>query len=140
LPGKDEPVTPDAATLKHLDFLQAAIARMGSHSFAIKGWGITISTAILAVGTKEGDARYFAVGLLPVLLFWGLDSYFLVLERRFRALFKTVASGNGAATFDMSPGAIKIGDVATTMARPALLAVHGTLLMTLMAARALTAA
>lgn len=124
------------AALKYLDFLQAAIARMGGHSFAIKGWCITVSTAILAAGTKDGNESFFAVGLLPVLLFWGLDSYFLTLERGFRSLFRAAAAAQDSrpVAFEMSPGAATPGQVIATMARPALVAVHGTLFVTLLGA------
>jgi hypothetical protein len=127
-------MTTDAG-LKHLDFLQGAINRMAGHCFAIKGWSITVTTAMVAAGAKETHV-FFAVAVLPVLLFWGLDSYFLVIERRFRRLFVDAGAAviaGGPATFAMSPGKIRAGDVARMMARPALLAVHGTLLAALAA-------
>jgi hypothetical protein len=120
---------------KYLDYLQAAITRMAGHGFAMKGWSITVTTAVLGVASKAGDAHLCVIGLLPVLLFWGIDTYFLVLERRFRSLFKAAAkqaAGTGAATLDMSPGTVGWRDVARILPRPALLAVHGTLAASLL--------
>jgi len=123
-----------------MDLLQAAIARMAGHCFAIKGWSITVTTAVIAVATKGGDPAFVSIGLLPVILFWGLDAYYLVLERRFRLLFKAavtrLASDEGA-TFEMSPGAVNFREVVSTTARPALLFVHGALLIVVILVRVL---
>jgi hypothetical protein len=63
---------------------------LGTNSFLVKGWAVTVSGAFLgfAIGGKEwalGVAR-----LLPVALFWLLDAYFLRAERLFRALHDAV--------------------------------------------------
>ena len=34
--------------LKHLEFIQNIITRMNTNSFLIKGWAVTIASAILA--------------------------------------------------------------------------------------------
>ena len=122
----------DLAT-KYLDYLQAAIARMAGHCFSIKGWSITVTTAVLGLAAKEGAADLCLIGLLPVLLFWGLDSYFLVLERRFRKLFAAAAQSERTdrVSFDMSPGTVGAADIIAVMKRPALLAVHGPLTLAL---------
>jgi hypothetical protein len=39
----------DTASTKHLEMLQAAIARMASHSFVAKGWSVTLATAMLGL-------------------------------------------------------------------------------------------
>ena len=71
--------------LKHLDFLQSVISRMAANSFLIKGWAVTLVSALLAFGTKEAKPTYAALATYPTLAFWGLDAYYLMQERLFRA-------------------------------------------------------
>ena len=46
--------------LKHLEFIQNVITRMNRNSFQLKGWAITIVSAILALAasTKNYDILY----------------------------------------------------------------------------------
>jgi len=76
-----------ADRIKHLEFIQAVIARLGTSSFLVKGWGVTIAAAFFAVLAKNLDGAVAAVGLIPLLAFWFLDSYFLWQERLFRRLY-----------------------------------------------------
>jgi len=75
--------------LEHLKMLQAIITRMASNSFMVKGWCITLVSALLALSAK--DARFMVfVAYLPVLMFWWLDAFFLHQERLFRELYDHV--------------------------------------------------
>ncbi len=76
--------------LKHLEMIQAVINRLASNSFRVKGWSVVLVTALLALGAQNGSARMALVSLIPVLVFWGLDGYYLSQERLFRALFNCV--------------------------------------------------
>lgn len=80
------------AKLKHLDYIQAAIARMSNSSFLFKGWSITIAGALLGFAVVEDKSGLVAIALVTTLLFWGLDGYYLWLERGFVALHKHVAA------------------------------------------------
>lgn len=84
------------AKLKHLEFIQAAIARMATNSFLFKGWAITIATGLAAFGTAKDKPALLLVALIPTLLFWALDGYYLWLERGFVALHQQVAAKNEA--------------------------------------------
>ncbi|MBE7635178.1 hypothetical protein F7642_12680 [Tenacibaculum finnmarkense genomovar ulcerans] len=79
---------------KHLEFIQGVINRHNSNSFKIKGWAITITSAIFALtGTiKEPYLCFIAIG--PIMMFWILDSMFLANERCFVSLYSCVAKGN----------------------------------------------
>jgi hypothetical protein len=79
------------AKLKHLEFIQTVIARMSNCSFAFKGWSITITGALLAFAVTNDKTPLVLVALYSTLLFWGLDGYYLWLERRFIELYKKVA-------------------------------------------------
>jgi hypothetical protein len=76
--------------LKHLEFIQAVIARQANNSFLVKGWGLTVAGAFYAFAANRLNWRIALVGLLPAFTFWGLDAYFLRQERLFRCLYDTV--------------------------------------------------
>ena len=76
--------------LKHLEFIQGVINRLASDSFRMKGWSVVLVAAILVLVAREGQNEFTPVGLVPVLIFWGLDGYFLWQERLFRALYDHV--------------------------------------------------
>jgi hypothetical protein len=78
------------AKLKHLEFIQDVIKRMNSNSFLIKGWCITLISAIFAITHK--NSGFFLIPYFSIPIFWGLDSYYLSQEKRFRELYNHVAS------------------------------------------------
>ncbi len=79
------------SNIKHLEFIQAVITRMNTNSFQIKGWAITIAAALLAVFASTKNELFILVSLLPVAVFWFLDTYYLMQERKFRGLYNDVA-------------------------------------------------
>jgi hypothetical protein len=78
-------------TVKHLEFIQGVITRMNTNSFQIKSWGITITAALLALYANSNNAKYLLVAIVPNLLFWFLDTYYLQQERKFRGVYNDVA-------------------------------------------------
>lgn len=70
--------------------IQSVISRMASNSFLIKGWCVTLVSAIFALAAKEPNNLFIAVALFPVIMFWFLDGYFLFQERLFRKLYDSV--------------------------------------------------
>jgi len=75
---------------QHLEMIQNVISRMASNSFALKGWAVTLVAGILVLAEKDTEKMYFLVALLPIVVFWGLDSYYLLQERLYRALYEKV--------------------------------------------------
>lgn len=71
--------------IKHLDMVQAVVARLGSNGFVIKGWAVTVAGAFQGFGITRENAWLALAGVLPTCLFWFLDSSFLRSERAFRA-------------------------------------------------------
>lgn len=73
----------------HLQMIQSIIARMGENSFSLKKWSIGMMIAIFAFA---GDSTHEAsiIALVPLIVFWFLDAYYLMLERKFRALYDDV--------------------------------------------------
>lgn len=80
--------------LEHLKLIQNVITRMAGNSFLIKGWTITLVSAILALAAKDPNKLFIAVALFPVIMFWFLDGYFLYQERLFRKLYDGVREKN----------------------------------------------
>ena len=76
--------------IQHLEFIQNIINRMNSNSFQIKEWMITIVSALLALYASSDNVTYIFVAIVPTLLFWYLDAYYLQLERKFRGLYDDV--------------------------------------------------
>ncbi len=76
--------------LKHLEMVQSVINRMANNSFMLKGWAVTLVAGIFVLAGKDTDKLYFLVAYIPVIVFWGLDSYYLLQERLYRGLYEKV--------------------------------------------------
>lgn len=79
---------------KHLALVQGVVNRLAGNSFALKGWSVTLVSALLALAAKDAGTRLVAIALLPTLTFWGLDGYFLAQERLFRSLYVPLIDPN----------------------------------------------
>lgn len=92
--------------IEHLKMIQGIIARMNTNSFQIKGWTITLVSALLALYANSGKVTYIFIAIIPVLIFWFLDSYYLQQERKFRALYNDIVNaanyGTDIKEFEMS--------------------------------------
>lgn len=80
--------------IKHLEMIQSVISRMAHNSFIIKGWGVTLVIAMFAFIGNNLEAAYIPLIMAPIILFCGLDTYYLMLEKRFRELYKITAKKN----------------------------------------------
>lgn len=77
--------------MKHLEFIQNVITRMNTNSFQIKGWNITIVSAILAIFVATENKYFLLSAIFSSVIFWFLDTYYLLQERKFRGLYNDVA-------------------------------------------------
>jgi hypothetical protein len=82
-----------AERIKHLEMIQAVVARLGTDSFLVKGWAVTLSSALFGFAIAGRDWKLALLAVVPASALWGLDAYFLRAERLFRALFDTVRAG-----------------------------------------------
>lgn len=85
-------------SIKHLEFIQSNIVRMNQNSFQMKGWTITIISALLVIfaasinnKTGFGNVGFIFAAIVPTFLFWFLDSYYLQQEKKFRGIYNDVA-------------------------------------------------
>lgn len=80
--------------IKHLDYIQDAIMRMNKNSFQLKEWCIGILSALLVVFIKwDVDETMLLISIVPTIMFWCLDSYYLLEERKFREVFDVAKNG-----------------------------------------------
>ncbi len=86
---------------KHLEFIQAIINRMNSNSFQLKGWAITIVSALLAIYASSSNVNFIFIAIFPTILFWFIDAYYLQQERKFSGLYNDVVAGVSPNDFTM---------------------------------------
>lgn len=95
----------DEKKIAYLGFIQAIVSRMANNAFAVKGWSISISTAIIAAGIALQSWQIITLTILPIILFVFLDSYFFIQEKNYRDLFNKKRNQNfdEADQFNLSP-------------------------------------
>lgn len=71
--------------------IEGIIERMGSNSFHLKGWAVTLVSIIGALSAQGSDRRFFLLSFLPLIAFWLLDAYYLQMERKYEVLYKNVS-------------------------------------------------
>lgn len=75
---------------KHLEFIQSVIIRMNSNSFLIKGWTITLVSALFMLATRDANVKYVIISYFAIPVFWILDGFYLSQERQYRELYNHV--------------------------------------------------
>lgn len=94
--------------IAHLTFVQGVISRMAANSFLVKGWTIALVAALLAIGADKLTFSYLIIVLVPVILFWWLDAFYLHQETLYRKLYEIVASKEDRdIDFDMNASGLK---------------------------------
>ena len=90
--------------VKHLEFIQGVVNRLGSNAFLLKGWSMTVlvAGALLMVRLRPDQPLLVLTLLVPVFGFWLLDAYFLWQERLFRAEYDRVRQQD-ETDFAMNP-------------------------------------
>ncbi len=89
--------------LKHLELIQGVINRMAGNSFLLKGWSVTLISALFALAAKDSNQFFIYLAYFPCVAFWGLDGYFLWQERMYRKLYKKVTeTAPESIDFDMN--------------------------------------
>lgn len=111
---------------------------MNTNSFQLKGWAVTISSALLAVYATTKNNNFILVSMFPVIVFWFLDAYYLMQERKFRGLYKDVAGiskePKELKTFEMRPDLYIGGEYcySDTLLSPTISGLYAPLIMILL--------
>ena len=118
--------------IKHLEFIQGVVNRLSTNSFLLKGWSVVLVAALLGLGSQDEQERLVFLALLPVVVLWGLDGYFLWQERLYRHLYDFVRQKDAAEIdFSMNPAPVighDSGWIAATFSKT-LIAFHGVLII-----------
>jgi len=76
--------------LKHLEFIQGVVNRLSTNSFLLKGWSVVLVSALFALAAADTDPNFVLLAYIPAVMFWGLDGYFLSVERAYRKHYDAV--------------------------------------------------
>lgn len=79
---------------QHLIFIQEIVARMANVSAMVKGWSLTVVTAVFGVAVGTNSWKMAILGIGVALIFGYLDAHYLGLERNYRRLFNAVIDSN----------------------------------------------
>lgn len=106
---------------KEIELIQACITRMASNSFSMKGWHIGIISALFAFFFNKETINMniiFIIIAVVTLAFWYLDSYYLMLERKYRWKYAWVITNRvnqktptSDYLFDLNPDKMNMWEV-----------------------------
>jgi hypothetical protein len=60
----------------------------------LKGWAVTLVAGSFVLTDRDSNAIYFLVAYVPTVLFWFLDSFYLMLERQYKHLYEIISDRN----------------------------------------------
>lgn len=93
----------DDKTIQYLQMIQDVIGRMSTASAIFKGFCATTISGIFAISATDINNWILLLTLVPLLCFFMLDVYYLLLEKRFRVLYNSVREGKKELNFDLMP-------------------------------------
>lgn len=76
--------------IKHLEMVQAVIARLSNSAFVVRGWAVTVVGLLSGFAINSSNWQLALVSAATTVAFWGLDTYFLRAERLFRELYDAI--------------------------------------------------
>ncbi len=76
--------------IKYLEMIERIIERMEKNSFSLKSWAMTLVVAISALSANDSEKKFILIALIPIFIFWLLDSFYLQTERKYRVLYRNV--------------------------------------------------
>ena len=77
--------------IRYLEALQRVIDRLSNTSFILKGWAVSLVAGLMALAASGSNRGYVLIAYIPIVVFWFLDAYFLMMERQYRDLFRNNA-------------------------------------------------
>lgn len=97
----------------HLTNILSVITRMGNNSFALKGWAVGVMIAVYSFASSNTH-KAIIVTLIPLVVIWILDAYYLMTERKFRKLYDEERMKNEEEidfSMDYNNVVLKIGEL-----------------------------
>jgi hypothetical protein len=75
------------ATQSYLGILQGVISRMAANSASSKTWCIALVSAVVVIIADKEKPDFVWISIIPIVLFFFLDAYYLGLEQQVRELY-----------------------------------------------------
>lgn len=92
--SNNRPTDTDENKRLHLQMIENTISRMGSNSFLIKGWSLTAIGGLITLYFANIEHAWayslLWMAFIICLMFWVIDTYYLQIEHRYRALYDHV--------------------------------------------------
>lgn len=91
--------------VKHLEMIQNIVDRMNRNSFQVKALTTVILAGVFTVFSRIKYVEILYVTIIPVILLWVLDSFYLQTERKFIELYSDIVKGTrykSKNVFDMN--------------------------------------
>lgn len=120
--------------LAHLQMIETVISRMAGNSFLLKGWSITLVSALFALAAAKSNIHFVFLAYYPAIMLWILDGYFLRQERLFRKLYDYVREqsiNDIDFSMDANKFANNIDNLATICFSLTLRLFHGTIVVSI---------
>ncbi len=113
--------TPNVDRLK---LIQAIIDRMARNSFALKGWAVTLTGALLSLAVSRQDDAIIAITIYVIAAMAILDAYYLALERAYRHLYNQ-ATAQPDTEWSLQVAKTTPSDVTRALASPSITLFYG---------------
>ena len=84
----------------HMDLVEAQILRMSENSKQMKTWCFALVTGVVGIYVQTNNWRFLWIGFIAIFLFAWLDAYYLLLERKFRCVYKDIVR-DAISPYDM---------------------------------------
>lgn len=105
----------------YLQMLQNNIARMSAQSTTVKSWSIALTVTLLGAGTTAAQPLVALLAVYVVVTFALLDSYYLAMERGFRALWARATNPSSAVEgWELSPPAPTTSELGKALRSPSI--------------------
>lgn len=105
---------------KSLELLQGIITRLSTNGFLLKGWTVTLVTALLTFTGTSGKENLAQLAYLPAGVFWILDAYLLAREQQYRQKFESTRKAE-AEPYDFKLPNLAISSWLMACVRPIML-------------------
>lgn len=128
----------DKSTLhKELDYIQNCITRMGQNSFMIKGWTVAMLAIVSSLSKELDNFWIFIILSIFCLIFWGMDAFYLRVERKFKKMYAWVVENRertDESLYDLDPSRFdeEVDSFILVMFSKTLAYLYGVLLLFLM--------
>lgn len=119
--------------VERLKLIQAIIERTARNSFALKGWAVTLTGALLSLTATRHDTTIALIAIYVLVVMATLDAYYLATERAYRTLYDHAAV-QPDTEWNLRAAKPRARDIARALTSPSIFLLYGlSLIATLIA-------